>query len=887
MAYPDIIGHGSRNTRYVLIVYCEHEQGTYGAELRLTGSPRDGDKVMVMGRVYTFRTILSSPAVPNEVKISISPRQCLLNLFNALKGASSTNVSSGTTANTQVVAGYNAALMAGIPAGTLAIVNPVLGAALDIDTSDIDDLLEPYTVQRLDTAQLFHDRSSQYLGGDFDSWRERDYETPSGSPLPPLQAATEMMHAGMHTMKPIFIGVDEQGVVNPYIIPGDVPYGFYRAMVPKANAYGANDPGWDYWGSALYGFVVDNVHGSSRRNSLSREILTSEYLRSWLPPGLQLDNNMEEKIDLVLVNTPCAYAESIFAAEGRNFAINGSLVTPIELNGRPIRAFLLDGGGIEVLSTTLHEYYHFAYSIGKPNPIIMDGCVVPSPISDDKIHISSSIFDVYLDRHPPDSTAAPWGNFPCEPCTHFAFRSRTVQGDVHSAWCKTVLPQMGASLGFTKLDRIVTESGIYQIQNFMNDGDCIVIQSPNGMGQFMMLTVYYPVEMGGSLDYPYSGGEWKGVYATIWEFDYMPHTGSPNGTVGYDTLLNRRAFTFMNWVCTEKYGYTDIDNREYCYTANDVEKANPILNPAPVLLEDGKPNPKNTPFGVTVKFLGWLFPDGIPTAEVEIEVAEYPELPTIPATNILALADDRAKIGWTFEPGHHYGYQLDRSPSFDSPDMRRVVTISGEYTFRDLLASTNYYFRVRHAEGKQSFPFSEWSNVLKFTTPGADWHLLRDEGALLVGALDLPGDVDKVFIEAKYKNGVSITHDVGDPWVGLRQISVPVVYSNQVLELEAKYVKGWDVFTPASVFVDVGNIGTTIIEGSGRYPIPFNTQLRWVDEQGRLTLVCYDALAGMRTYKIESGVCYECDEPGCFIEFKKIMALPAPTGECRICFKDK
>lgn len=202
----------------------------------------------------------------------------------------------------------------------------------------------------------------------------------------------------------------------------------------------------------------------------------------------------------------------------------------------------------------------------------------------------------------------------------------------------------------------------------------------------------------------------------------------------------------------------------------------------------------------------------------------------------------------------------------------------------DIITGCNFEVCKRHTQ-------AALAALIKFAEAEAmgeaDWHLLRDEGALLVGALDLPGDVDKVFIEAKYKNGVSITHDVGDPWVGLRQISVPVVYSNQVLELEAKYVKGWDVFTPASVFVDVGNIGTTIIEGSGRYPIPFNTQLRWVDEQGRLTLVCYDALAGMRTYKIESGVCYECDEPGCFIEFKKIMALPAPTGECRICFKDK
>lgn len=73
-------------------------------------APSSGDTVTIGGQVYTFRTTLSSPAVPNEVLIGASAAAALDNLkiaINASGGTPGTEYSVGTVANEKVTATTN------------------------------------------------------------------------------------------------------------------------------------------------------------------------------------------------------------------------------------------------------------------------------------------------------------------------------------------------------------------------------------------------------------------------------------------------------------------------------------------------------------------------------------------------------------------------------------------------------------------------------------------------------------------------------------------------------------------------------------------------------------------------------------------------------------
>jgi len=72
-------------------------------------APDTGGTITIGDVVYTFRTALSSPAVPNEVLIGVSAAACLDNLklaINAGSGAG-TNYSTGTLVNSAVEATTN------------------------------------------------------------------------------------------------------------------------------------------------------------------------------------------------------------------------------------------------------------------------------------------------------------------------------------------------------------------------------------------------------------------------------------------------------------------------------------------------------------------------------------------------------------------------------------------------------------------------------------------------------------------------------------------------------------------------------------------------------------------------------------------------------------
>jgi len=334
-------------------------------------------------------------------------------------------------------------------------------------------------------------------------------------------------------------------------------------------------------------------------------------------------------------------------------------------------------------------------------------------------------------------------------------------------------PLIAASLGLADLLRVVSASGEYQIQNMVEKWDVIAIQSPYNPAQVVFLNVFYPLSIEGETEYGGSGSNWKGVYAHVWLRD-------DNGYGNHDGHVR----TYTVDTMTEYWQYGNIGSQAFRSKATtpDVDELNKKL----VLLdindiEHCRLSYDGEPFGVTVEFVEWTFPDGIPTATVNITIDELPAQPVLPAPSINdeEMTDTTALVEWEGIEGTLCDIECDAKDDFSGvyPGRRCSYGLSlGSHTITGLTRGTTYYLRMRRTDG--TF-WTAWSEPISFTTLEYFWHIDNVPNGALVGEVEVPSGIKKI--------DVTLTWDGHDPIViahnctqdAVQTIVIPAIYPGE------------------------------------------------------------------------------------------------------------
>ncbi len=749
---PDI----DTRPRNILVFHCEHSEHRKSLLLTQNATITAGSTITIGAITYTVVNSFSSPAVPNQI-LTMTTSLGLIPLIAAINGKThygSTQVASvGTIKNpaaraflsqyqfSRAFCGIGAEFPDTEPAysysGPVGALTPSTGDAV-------------WAIR--DTAQYQYDNSYKFLSETVDEWVENDYEThvPPGclhaSPLDvSLPVAAKLAFGDYMPFNVIHVGLDpETGIITPYIASGE--YGEFVGDKCENEYYD--------------GIYVDNENGFMRdtfqdgdgerasHSPLLDEIFHSEYFAEWVDPGLVYDINVEKTVDFVILAPPQAYCLDAYPSDYRDSTNSVVLSTPISIGTREIERAVYQSRGTVETWKHMHEYMHVAkrellpggWSL-RTKEVFADGddIILLSNITPGatvacmsrRPTIPMTIPDIYMEnngRLPP----APWGSHPALWCN--TFNSRGVTYVLH--------PLIAASLGFTDLNRFITASGTYTIQNMLDTMDVVCIMSPYDNNQVVMLNVFYPVELGGSTNYYGSGSARKGVYASVW-LKQLP-SYSNWGNIAYIS-------TYMVDTCCEYWSYGDIGTQEYRVLATLPGQNFP--NAKLVLIDRDKVNNSglaldNDPFGVKVEFVEWTFPEGIPTATVIITIDPPAVVLSPPAVAVDSetITDISAAISWDGEEGTYCELEFDTADTFggDYPARRCAYRIDGSaITLLSLLRNTQYFLRVRR--GTDTL-LSEWSTVVDFTTLALHRHVVNSESGAMRCVVDMAAWFKKIYI---------------------------------------------------------------------------------------------------------------------------------------------
>jgi hypothetical protein len=426
----------------------------------------------------------------------------------------------------------------------------------------------------------------------------------------PLEVEAELLWPDDHPFNVIHVGLDTNtDTITPYIVPTAThPNGYYVCDTPLISGLPHNDEGW----------VLNSSAENLRLQQLVIDIARSGYLDTYLSTNENYCKNVVGKMDFIVIATPQLYKYGYYANDSPGgLATTATLAPPAMVAGAEVDKIFWQPGGWPNLTIHMHEYVHHAYKptfyTGMTSYPTTPELFVGKTGNAVPVKITRDVPDVYINFNPAPSL--PWGTEPCRPCMVRSGRP------VHH-------PVMAASFGLTTLSRWATTSGDYNIGNSSDAWDFLCLQSPYDDSQFMILSAFYPPEIGGTTEYPYGGDEpynlRKGVYATIVKFET---------TLLLNTLVhtydNRRApvTNYMIETMTEQYQYGDIGLQQYRYNYNDPGQTRPLPNATAVLLDHTHPdtNPSglstlNAPFGVKVEWIGWTDIDNVKTAQVTITI---------------------------------------------------------------------------------------------------------------------------------------------------------------------------------------------------------------------------------------------------------------------------
>lgn len=442
-----------------------------------------------------------------------------------------------------------------------------------------------------DTAQAAYDNNVKWLGLSKADWVAAGYDDPNqdypgADELPPLTVCAEIMWGDSHPWNVVHLGLDTNtDTITPYVVPASTPNGYYLMTQPT-----------------LTGLLPTNTAGSDthfalRQQILLKEILNSDYFTSNINSNLIYDRNMPGVIDVVILVVPSLYKLNYYRYSMNSSATISVLSEPINIGTRQIDRVAWEPGETFNIPTIHHEYLHTSYmasGISYTPELFADKAWVGG--DEPVIKLSGHIPDIYENQTP--YPAEPYRR-PCINATHFAFRRN------ETIFCGVLMhPLQAAQFYGLTLNDWATSSGSYTIKSFRDSYEILCIQSPYDQTQYLMLQAFYPLEIDGGFDYPWSKAAMKGVYATV----FKPYWPSGSVTPVYANTYNPIK-TYMIDTCTEYYSYGDIGTQDTrTIAATSAVETNKKL----VLLDHANPttNPSglsnlNAPFGVTVEFVEW------------------------------------------------------------------------------------------------------------------------------------------------------------------------------------------------------------------------------------------------------------------------------------------
>lgn len=713
------IGWESASPRKVLIIYTEHAESHKSLLLTFSNlsSITNGDTITIGSNTYTFVDAFTSPPVANEILIIPGVESMLCTFFgcaiNGIQTYSGTQIcSSNTVKHPDVRANIMTAL-------AVLISSETPGTEYAYSNSGMDDVLTPLSGEGTwvgrDTAQYAYDHNMKWLGQTVDEWVANGYENYGGEPLPSLPVLAKLLFGERHPMEVIHIGLDpDTGIITPWV--AEETYGYYRSDKPKNAFSPINSSGWD--GTDMYA-------ANNRMSPLIGRIMADPTFAAYLDSSLQYDNNISGNFDFVIFHTPEAYGSGTYYADLRDYAASKVLDAPVTVGDRELIKMPFQLGGREEVYTHMHEYIHLCYTGASTMKWLETPWVMPlfrnhtSQNTTCAVEMADVVLgaipDTYLEPDASFLPSEPWVSMPCSGISHFAGASRP--GVMH--------PLYAASLGLADLLRVVSASGEYQIQNMVEGWDVIAIQSPYNPAQVVFLNVFYPLSVEGETEYGGGGSNWKGVYAHVWLRD-------DNGYGNHDGHVR----TYTVDTMTEYWQYGNIGSQAFRSkaTSPSVDELNKKL----VLLDindidNARLSYDGEPFGVTVEFVEWTFPDGIPTATVNITIDELPAQPVLPAPSINdeEMTDISALVEWEGIEGTFCDIECDAKDDFSGvyPGRRCSYGLSlGSHTITGLTRGTTYYLRMRRTDG--TF-WTAWSEPVAFTTLDSFWHIGNiDKGAL-------------------------------------------------------------------------------------------------------------------------------------------------------------
>jgi hypothetical protein len=614
-----------------------------------------------------------------------------------------------------------------------------------------------------DTAQAQYASDFIQYGMTTDEWIAAGFNIGT---YPPLATIAELQFGDSHKMDVIHVGLDSQtGIITPYIVPtADYPNGYFVKNVPTTTfrnaliAAGldpddyANVNGWTNWGGP-------GDSGAARIQNLLADIVASDYLDTYLSADLKYDKNHSGKFDLVLLATPQLYKRDYYVCEEQNSQPICAIVPPKVIFGTSYNTIIWTAISYRRTYITVHEYYHGIHSFwpGTDESVYYTDELfadktwvgVPSPFP---IRVVRLVEDVYSLNDPLPPTLY-GGLYPC---------ISAAQNGLQKGWCGVQHPLQAASIGLTTLNRWATTNGNYAIGNFIDSYDYLCMQSPYDQTQFLVLSAFKPKLIGGTTEYPWGGNavpgtnyypqaiKKSGIHATVIKFNLnkpmgLGHSFSYSQYTGVLT-------SYMLDTMTEYWSYGDLWTQATRTRHDSVVLENPKL----VLLDHANPttNPTglsvdNASFGVRVQWVGWSVVDGVDTAIVNItfDAVTAPTAPVI-AVDTNELSKESSTIYWEVGEGDLGELQLSSSGDFDDGGSVTVYDIAGgRYQILGLNPDTTYHVRVR---AHDHLNYSEWSNVVSFTTLRTFWLFSQLTSGLLSATIELPVWVPSITVTLAY-----------------------------------------------------------------------------------------------------------------------------------------
>lgn len=559
------------------------------------------------------------------------------------------------------------------------------------------DAEDPDTWVYNDTATNVYNEAMKKVGWSVEEWESAGCPSIYGSALYnnadlPAAVYTNIPTGNRHKINFVHLGLNEAGteITSPFIVNETWDYGCFVAKEPLSSSYPENPAGWENY-----------TLGQSLHNSLKLEVISSGYLDTVVPEGMEIDRNRLGWIDQVIFNPPPCLNSNYYRPNQQYTPAEMQPAGGVTINEVTYTGLQTQMAGIALDSDRIfHEYYHTIYPVSQSysQPLFEDRDFTEAHSTGKraKIKVGGNLNEIYIYPASGQPAGDPWGFDPCAYASHVAFNiqvpGRQFIGVMH--------PLNAASLGMTDLNRWAKHSRTYYIGNCADTMDYLCLQSPTDKSQFLVLSTYYPKVLNNSTVYTMSGDKMKGVYATVIKF-VAPE--NPNiEAYSYDLSSGLNVCTYMSATMTEMFGYQDLDaSLKRTVVETEVEEDNEAL----VLLDHDHPdtNPSglqmtNDPFGITVEWVGWSDVNGVKTAKVLISGLPDWDHWADELTSDTTIGITDAEVRWeTSEPWDVADIELDTTDTFDSDDLvsETVTYPASSVSFCDLLPDTTYYYRVR------------------------------------------------------------------------------------------------------------------------------------------------------------------------------------------------